>query len=85
LTYFTDPANSSRSRSRPALVRSSSPLALKARLKVLARKVLSRATEVAPAMDSHFAALEALLDEAEGLAQQIDESVADVSSSARAV
>ncbi|HEY0875616.1 MAG TPA: hypothetical protein VGD94_19220 [Vicinamibacterales bacterium] len=54
--------------------------AKKARLKALAPKLLGRAGEVAKAMDSHFAALEALFDEAESLAQEIDKDFADASS-----
>lgn len=54
--------------------------AKKARLKALAPKVLGRAGDVAKTIDSHFAALEALFDEAEAVAQEIDEDFAEVSS-----
>ena len=53
--------------------------ARKARLKALAPKLLGRAGDVSKAIDSHFAALEALFDEAEAVAQEIDESFAEVS------
>ena len=53
--------------------------AKRARLKALAPKVLARAGEVSKAIDSHFAALEALFDEAEAVAQDIDENFAEVS------
>ncbi|MBA3231775.1 MAG: hypothetical protein H0T05_03050 [Acidobacteria bacterium] len=53
--------------------------ARKTRLKALAPRVLGRAGEVAKTMDSHFAALEALFDEAEALGQEIDEAFAEIS------
>lgn len=45
---------------------------------------LGRAADVSKAIDPHFAALEALFDEAEAVVQQIDENFADVSSSGAA-
>ena len=56
----------------------------KARLKALAPKVLGKAGDVAKAIDSHFAALEALFDEAEAVAREIDQDFAEVTNSGAA-